>query len=246
MKSASWRTALLDGACEPYLKAGHDLFAYFFARGKLQWDPVYRAVLEGGLLQGRRRILDLGCGQGLLTAWLNAAARIHDRGHWPERWPAPPRPASIRGIELRAREVKRARHALGPDAEVEHGDIRDTDFGAADAIVVLDVLHYLHPAAQRDILIRIRGALPDGGLLLLRVGDAGSGLKYHCTRWVDRVVVLLRTHTWTTPHFRSVPEWRSLLAEMGFDSEALPMSAGTPFANVLLIAHAVQRTYHCV
>jgi hypothetical protein len=29
-----------------------------------------------------------------------------------------------------------------------------------------------------------------------------------------------------------------LLRDCGFDSEAKPMSRGTPFANVLLIAHA--------
>jgi hypothetical protein len=35
-----------------------------------------------------------------------------------------------------------------------------------------------------------------------------------------------------------VAQWRVLLNECGFDSEAKPMSQGTPFANVLLIAHA--------
>jgi 2-polyprenyl-3-methyl-5-hydroxy-6-metoxy-1,4-benzoquinol methylase len=69
--------ALLAEACDPYRKAG--LFAYFFARGKLGSDPVYRAILERGLLLGRLRILDLGCGQALLTAWLQAAARLCDR-----------------------------------------------------------------------------------------------------------------------------------------------------------------------
>jgi 2-polyprenyl-3-methyl-5-hydroxy-6-metoxy-1,4-benzoquinol methylase len=66
-------TALLDAACEPYRNAGR--FAYYFARGKLRGDPVYRAILESGLLLGRARVLDLGCGQGLLAAWLRAAER---------------------------------------------------------------------------------------------------------------------------------------------------------------------------
>jgi hypothetical protein len=37
---------------------------------------------------------------------------------------------------------------------------------------------------------------------------------------------------------RSVAQWRILLGECGFESEAVPMSDGTLFANVLLIAHA--------
>lgn len=232
------RAALLNAACRPYLRAGPGLFAYFFARGKLRVDPVYCALLERGLLLDKSRILDLGCGQGLLTAWLRAAARMHDRGHWPDAWPAPPRPLSIRGIELMARDVKRARRALGSDVGIETGDIRDTEFGAADAVVILDVLHYLAPPAQCDVLKRVRTALPAGGLLLLRVGDADSGLRYRYTRWVDTMVMWLRGHAWNSPHCRSLAEWQSILRQTGFEGEALPMSKGTPFANVLLIAHA--------
>jgi len=238
VQTNSWRAALLSAACRPYLKAGPGLFAYFFARGKLKVDPIYCALLERGLLLGKPRVLDLGCGQGLLTAWLLAAARMHDRGSWPDAWPAPPRPLSIRGIELMAREVKRARRALGHDVDIETGDIRDIEFGAADAVVILDVLHYLAPQAQCDVLNRVRTALPAGGLLLLRVGDAASGLRYRYTRWVDKLVMLVRGHTWTTPHCRSVAEWQSILRKNGFDTEVLPMSQGTLFANVLLIAHA--------
>jgi len=71
-------------------QGGSGLFAYFFARGKLRADPVYRSLLEHGLLSGRSRILDLGCGQGLLAAWLRAAMRLHDRGAWPDALPLPP------------------------------------------------------------------------------------------------------------------------------------------------------------
>jgi cyclopropane fatty-acyl-phospholipid synthase-like methyltransferase len=163
---------------------------------------------------------------------------MHDRGIWPATWPAPPRPISIRGIELMAQDVKRAHRALGPDAGIETGDIRDAEFGSVDAVVVLDVLHYLAPPAQRDVLKRARAALPAGGLLLLRVGDAASGLRHRISQWVDTVVMLLRGHAWATLHWRSVAEWQSILREVGFDSDALPMSQGTLFANVLLIAVA--------
>jgi hypothetical protein len=37
-------------------------------------------------------------------------------------------------------------------------------------------------------------------------------------------------------HCRSTAEWRELLAGAGFESKELPMSVGTPFANVLIIA----------
>jgi SAM-dependent methyltransferase len=236
MNDALLNVGLLDAASEPYRNAGR--FAYYFARGKLRTDPVYRAILELGLLRGRTRVLDLGCGQGLLTAWLRAAEHCYARGAWPWGWPPAPRTFSTRGIELMARDVERARRALGSASEVLHADIRSASFGAVDAVVILDVLHYLEPQAQREVLQRVRAALPTRGLLLLRVGDAGAGLRFHYGRWSDALVMLLRGHSMVTQHCRSTLQWRALLKECGFDSEAKPMSRGTPFANVLLIAHA--------
>lgn len=236
MSSRALPAALLDAACAPYRAAG--LFAYHFARGKLAGDPAYRALLERGLLRGPRRLLDLGCGQGLLVAWLRAAEQVWRDGRWPAHWPPPPQGLAIRGIELMPREVQRARRAFGPQADITQGDIRVAEFGGADAIVMLDVLHYLAPDAQRAVLQRVRGALPDGGLLLARVADAAGGLRFHISQWVDKAVMLARGHGLIELHCRSVACWRALLAEHGFESQALPMSEGTPFANVLLIARA--------
>jgi SAM-dependent methyltransferase len=233
---AAWK-ALLDAASRPYLISGR--FAYHFARGKLRGDPAYRAILERGLLAGRTRILDLGCGQGLLTAWLRAAQRLYDSGTWTTDWPAPPRPRFVAGLELMESDVQRARRALGDECGVAQGDIRRAPFREVDAVVILDVLHYMDGPAQREVLKKVRAALPEGGLLLLRIGDAASGLRFRYSQWVDQLVMLFRGHAWVKTHCRSVPQWQALLRECAFDAEALPMSQGTPFANVLLVAHAV-------
>jgi SAM-dependent methyltransferase len=232
----SVRGRLLDRACAPYAQAGR--FAYHFARGKLRADPVFRAILELGLLRGRQRILDLGCGQGLLAAWLRAAAHCYERGTWPAGWPPAPCPQSVRGIELMAREVERARRALGPACEVLQADIRSAAFGSADAVVILDVLHYIPAQSQREVLQRVRAALTPGGLLLLRVGDADGSLRFRFTQWVDKLIMRARGHGPLAPHYRGIERWRELLRECGFDSRAEPMSHGTPFANMLLIALA--------
>jgi SAM-dependent methyltransferase len=234
----SQRAALLDQACEPYRKVGR--FAYYFARGKLRGDPVFRAILELGLLSGHRRILDLGCGQGLLAAWLRAAAHCcYERGNWPRTWPPAPCPESMRGIELMGREVDWARCALGPAFEVVQADIGSAVFGSADAVVILDVLHYVPAQAQLEVLQRVRAALPVGGLLLLRVSDASGGLRFRFTQWVDQAMLLMRGYGRVDLHCRSIEKWRQLLGEYGFDTRAEPMSHGTPFANVLLIALAI-------
>ena len=225
---------LIERASARYRRAGP--FAHHFARGKLRADPVFRALLEHGLLQGRNHILDLGCGQGLLTAWLHAALVNYRNGEWPQNWPPPPAPGSMRGIELMDRDVKRAHEALGSACQISQGDIRSAEFGTSDAVVILDVLHYMTEAEQVQVLKRVRAALPVPGLLLLRVGDADGGLRFRYSQWVDRLVMLFRGHARVKTHFRSVAQWNALLRECGFDVEAKPMSEGTQFANVLLIA----------
>jgi len=188
---------LIDAASAYYRGAGR--FAWHFARGKLGGDPVFAAILARGLLSGRARILDLGCGQGLLAAWLLAAHSCHasDAPHlWPQGWPAPPWLRHYTGVEINPHEVARARHAFaldpGADLQIVHGDIREVDYGSADAVVILDVLHYLDQRAQEQVLRRVRGALGPGGLLLLRVGDAAGGLGFTLSKAVDHTVALVR------------------------------------------------------
>lgn len=234
--TAALLAELVDAASASYRRPG--AIAYHFARGKLRGDPIYHAILAQGLLAGRARILDLGCGPGLLGAWLRAAERCYRRGNWIESWPPAPTPQSLRGIELAARKVERARRAIGGGWQVTCGDILSTEFGAADAVVILDVLHYIGAQAQCEVLRRVRAALPLRGLLLLRVGDAAGGLRFLYGRWIDRIVLLLCGRPFVSQHCRSLAAWRALLAECGFDSEVVPMSRGTPFANVLMIAHA--------
>ncbi len=211
---------LVNSASEPYRACGR--FAHGFSRGKLSRDPVFAAILSRGLLRDRARILDLGCGQGLLAAWLLAAGSR----------------AQIRGIELEDRYVARAKRALGKYAQFEAGDLRRAEFGSVDGIVMLDVLHYIEYADHHQILERVRGALIAGGVLLLRVGDRGGGWGFRTGNWVDRMTLLMTGRGLKPLHCRSVSEWRALLSGIGFDIETVPMSGGTPFANVLMIATA--------
>jgi SAM-dependent methyltransferase len=227
---------LIGLAAEPYRRA--DRFAYHFARGKLRRDPVFRAILEQGLLRGCRSVLDLGCGQGLFIAWLRAAHRLHAEGAWPLSWPAAPTVHCIRGVELMEREVLRAQQALGTDCNVSRGDIRSAEIGGHDAVVVFDVLHYLPEPCHHQVLQRIRKALPSGGLLLLRIGDADGGLRFRVGQVSDKLVLLFRGHGFAKLHCRGAAAWQALLSQHGFDSAATAMSAGTPFANVLLTARA--------
>ena len=230
---------LISRAAAPYKSSG--TLAWHFACGKLGGDPVFVHLLAAGLLTGRARILDIGCGQGLLASWLLAAQASAAHGKWPAVWPAAPQASLVRGIELMAPDVTRAERALAQavnagQAEFVQADMCNSDFGQTDAVVILDVLHYVPFAAQDDVLQRVRQSLAPGGVLLLRVGDAAAGLPFAISNWVDHAVTRLRGHRLGTLYCRPLAAWKTALQKLGFVVEALAMSQGTPFANVLLVA----------
>jgi SAM-dependent methyltransferase len=226
--------ALVDAASAPYRSAGR--FAWHFSRSKLKRDPVFFGLLEHGVIPDAQCLVDLGCGQGLLASWLRSARTLHDTGHWRQDWPAPPRLQRILGVDLMPRDIDRARRALVDQGDFKVGDLRTADLGHAEVIVILDALHYIDYREQRAVLARIRDALPPGGVFVTRIGNAAGGLRFRASQWVDRVVTFARGHRLSRLHCRSTADWTSLLVQLGFRVETLPMSGRTPFANVLLVA----------
>ncbi|MDO4795260.1 MAG: methyltransferase [Brachymonas sp.] len=228
---------LLAAATQPYRAAGR--FAWHFARGKLSMDPMFAGILANGWIPADARVLDLGCGQGLLASLLLAVDEVAAAGAWPVQWQPPPVGCRVHGLELMPRDVERARAALAayPDrARVEQADIARTEFAESDIVTILDVLHYIPYAAQEQVLSRVYACLVDGGTLLLRVGDKAGGLPFRFSNWVDALVFKVRGHASVAMYCRTVVQWRALLEGIGFVCEVYPMHAGTPFASMMLRA----------
>lgn len=241
---AAWRE-LHAAATDRYRPAGR--FAWHFARGKLGRDPVFRGLVERGDLGTHARVVDIGCGQGLMACLLQACADLAASSRWPLSWPLPPAAEAYHGIELMSRDVQRATAAtagLALAPTFECNDMRRAVLPPCELVVILDVLHYVDHAAQQALLTRVRDALLQGRpqlprRLLLRVGDAASTRGFAVSQWVDRIVTLVRGHRVPPTWGRPLADWVALLQELGFKVQSLPMSQGTPFANVLLVADVV-------
>jgi SAM-dependent methyltransferase len=242
----AWR-ALHAAACAPYRRAGR--FAWHWARGKLGRDPAFRGMLERGDLPARARVVDIGCGQGLVASLLKACEEAQAKGQWPSAWPAAPSFTHYTGIELMQPAVNRgddALRGLQPKPHLICADMCSASLPACDVVVILDVLHYVDHAAQLGVLQRVRASLAqarEGGRLLLRVGDAANTRGFAISQWVDRVVTALGGHRTPPTWGRPLAEWVSVLQGLGFVVQSVPMSQGTPFANVLLVAELSKATH---
>lgn len=225
---------LHDSATRPFLGAGRR--AWHSVRGKLRFDPVFFALLERGLLPDRGELLDLGCGRGVLLALLEAARNQYLSGKWPRHWPPPPLHLTLRGIDLQSKAINTARQALDSRAHLDSIDIRHTEFASCAVIVLLDVLFYLHEEEQLRLLQKAVAALDPDGVLLIREADADAGFAFWMTQCAERLAAVGSGRGWQSLHYRRTTEWVWLLESLGFTVRAESMSAGTPFANVLLVA----------
>jgi uncharacterized protein (DUF2062 family) len=227
-------TRLVREAADRYL--GTSMTAWEFARAKLQNDPVYRAVLTSGWLPEDGRLVDVGCGQGLLLALVAQAKEWSVLGTWPSTWTSPPARLSLAGIELRPRMADLARHAVEGDAEIVAGDARTAPLAPADVIVLFDVLHLVDEDSQREIVTRAATALAPAGRLLIREADASAGWRFQMVRFGNRLTAIVQGRWRARLNFRTAEGWQRLFEEAGLTAAVHPMGEGTPFANVLIVA----------
>jgi SAM-dependent methyltransferase len=211
-------------------------------RGKLRGDPIFKALIEQSVFADDMCILDLGCGKGLLAAWLLAAEKLADAGQWLNPM-QPARNLSFRGIDIEPRDILCGNKALMPAynqrIQLISGDMRCIEMRNIDAVVLLDVLHYISHADQDKLLDDIRASLKIGGVLLTRVSDARLAFRLMLSKFIDRCVAMIRGHGVAPLFCRSLPDWINSFEQRGFAVTAFPMSQSTPFANVMLVARAI-------
>ena len=223
---------LWERASDPYLP--FSITAWEFARGKLRGDPLYRATAATGLLRNGRTLVDVGCGQGLTLSVLVHASRLWAEGRWPAEASPPPQFGRLVGIELRPRVARLAQEALGPAVEVLSSDARDVMPPEAAVVLFFDVLHLMPPEDQERMIARANAALSPDGMILIREVDPAGGWRFAAVRLGNRLKSIVVGRWRQRFHFRTVPEWTSLLTQHGLQVAVRPMGEGTPFANFLV------------
>jgi 2-polyprenyl-3-methyl-5-hydroxy-6-metoxy-1,4-benzoquinol methylase len=191
-----------------------DRFLHGYARGKTAWDPAYAAVASR--LRGRDRpLLDIGCGVGLLAAYLREEGCLQP----------------ILGIEPDAMKVETARVRVGgvyPGLEFRVGTAEDLPDFAGD-VVMLDVLHYMPPDVQAGVLRGMAGRLSPGSRMLIRTAFRDGSWRYGVTMLEEGFVRLSGWIRGGRCHFPTREELCGPLEQKGCACTVSPMWGATPF-----------------
>ena len=225
---------LYNAICESFRCCGR--FPFHFARGKLKHDPVVIDLLTRQTLAradgAPLRLVDLGCGQGLLLAALDAYSAEAACATAPvvQALGIDAMPANVRWGQA----MLAARRQPQFPATILQGDIRHCDIPPCNLVLLIDVLHYLNPTEQEQVVARIHAALEPGGHLILRVGDTAHAHQSRISRGADRLVVWLRGQGWRPVWQRPLSGWQSLLQAHGFSVQILRPHHSKAVVNVLM------------
>lgn len=190
-----------------------------YAKGKVAWDPAY-AALAGRLRVSTFPILDIGCGVGLLGAYLRECNCNQP----------------ILGIEPDENKVRLATQYVTPfysALDFQIGDARELPEFEGD-VVMLDVLHYLSASAQRKLLESIAQRLAPGGRAFIRTALRDGSWRYLATLAEEAFVRLSGWIRGGHCLFPTLDDIQKPFQEHRWSIHVSPMWGCTPFNSYLI------------
>ncbi|MCX6283973.1 MAG: methyltransferase domain-containing protein, partial [Bacteroidetes bacterium] len=181
----------------------------WYLRIKLRLEENYS--LLNVTVPRRGEILDLGCGYGFVSYMLAITSA--------ER--------KITGIDYDEEKIRLAGSGFLKSNQLTFlaGDIRSYEFQAKDCIILSDVLHYILPEDQEQLLMRCMTNLKDGGCIIIRDADE-SREKLHSrskfTELLSTGMKFNKTYDETLSlHFISAGRLRQIASQAGFSLEVI-------------------------
>lgn len=168
------------------------------------------------------RIVDIGCGRGMLANYLALAG--------PKR--------RVTGIDKQAPRIAAGQASIKGRENIRFRlqDALDLEREEFDVIVLSDMLHHLTYPRQEQLLEHCRRILPGGGILLLEDVTPDPRWKWVVHFLIDRTLNLGRRQ-----YFRRLPDWIATLEKIGFTVEHFPAHRGIPLPDFLLKCRKVRR-----
>jgi uncharacterized protein len=154
------------------------LYNYLFKSPIIEWYFRIKYRLEkqhyaeyNELIGDRKRIYDLGCGLGFLSYYLKSAQ--------PGR--------RITGLDYDEDKITVAQNCYQKDAHIDFlaGDVTQFIPEQADAVLLMDILHYLSEAEQLQVLENAVNNLNPNGVILIRDGITDDSEKFIATQQTE-------------------------------------------------------------
>lgn len=201
---------------------------YFFKGPVLEWYIRIKWAIEAKnfeeydtIIGDRKRILDIGTGYGYLPLYLHYRDRTR----------------IIRAYDYDAEKIGVAQNSirLNDNLWFKTADVRELEWEEQDVICITDVLHYLQPAEQIELLENMVRHLAPGGVLLIRDGINELVERQKRTRLTELLSTKLFRFNKTTNelHFISKAQLEDLARRNNLDFTLVDHSKRT--ANVLLL-----------
>ncbi|MBX3192709.1 MAG: class I SAM-dependent methyltransferase [Labilithrix sp.] len=190
-----------------------------YVRTKLWMDPIARVIHDEHAREGFGHVLDVGCGRAQLPLLLHAAGAAD----------------SVVGIDWDEEKIAIAAAAAEglPDVRFALGDVGEASLPEVDTVFLVDILHYLTPEEQDDLLARAAKAARRR--VFVRDLDPDAGASSVVTRSWEWVTTSLGWNRGARIRPRPFDEIARPLAALGFDVERAPCGA-RGLSNTLLVA----------
>lgn len=143
---------------------------YYYKGPVLEWYAKIKLSLEDNytvfneLVPANATVLDLGCGYGFLSYMLSFTSAGRQ----------------ITGVDYDEEKILTAAHCYSKTDRVNfiHADITTIELERYDVIILSDVLHYLRPQQQLEVLRKVFKAVSPGGKIILRDANAELGKRH--------------------------------------------------------------------
>ena len=183
------------------------------------WDAPYQPVNK--LIRMDAKVLDLGCGDGLLSNYLALTSSKR----------------MVYGIDINKKRIVKAYKGI-KNTKFEEGDILRAKIIQPDTIILAHVLHHLPSRdEQLKLLEKVARSLKKGNELIILEIDTKPFLKYLFTWFTDAftVPILFEGKLFDFKFFyRKSYEWKKILTELNFDVKIKPVNKEMPFSHVLI------------
>jgi SAM-dependent methyltransferase len=170
-----------------------------------------------------QHVLELGCGEGHLTASIFQGAR------------------SVRGVDISPIAISRAVALALPNASFEVSDFLNVSFADYDVIAAIECLYYLSPSEQRAFFLKL--ATEHAGKVFILSGPIIGSNEYR-TYFTDAGIrEIFSRHGLSVVECRNLNAYRKAGVGATIAAAACRLPFGSVVVDVLPESYVYQRCY---